>query len=175
MSPGLQFNASSVHLCAASSVAGSPHYLFPSHLHVRVMFISAFTLPFLFPPDSPFSASKFLEQFEKEFLEVVHAKQSLLELKRKGVIPPNVATAIDTANEDNAKYLLFEHLAKNANENTLREYCKVAIAADGYPNLQELGRKMMAALPSGGWLAVAVNVHGLVQNCIVHACVPLSH
>ena len=174
-SPGLQFNGSSVHLCAASSVAGSPHYLFTTHFHVRVMFISAFCLPFLLPPDSPFSASKFLEQFEKEFLEVVHVKQSLLELKRKGVIPPNVATAIDTANEDNTKYLLFEHLAKNVNENTLREYCKVAIAADGFPKMQALGRKMMAALPSGGWLVMAVNVHGLVPNCIVHACVPLPH
>ena len=80
-----------------------------------------------------FSALQFLEQFEKEFLEVVHAKQSLLELKRKGVIPPNVATAIETTNDDDAKYLLFEHLAKNANENTLREYCKAAIGARGYP------------------------------------------
>ena len=130
----------------------------------------------MLPPDSPFSALKFLEQYEKEeVLEIVHAKQSLLELKHKGVIPPNVATAIDTANEDNAKYLLFEHLAKNANENTLREYCKVAIAADGYPNMQALGRKMIAALPSGGWLSVAVTMHGLVHNCTVHACVPLSH
>ena len=129
----------------------------------------------MFPPDSLFSALQFLEQFEKEFLEVVHAKQSLLELKRKGVIPPNVATAIETANDDDAKYLLFEHLAKNADENTLRKYCKVAIAARGFPRMQALGRKMMAALPSGGWLAVAVNVHRLVHNCIVHACVPLSH
>ena len=129
----------------------------------------------MFPPDSPFSALKFLEQFQKEFLEVVNPKQSLLELKHKGVIPAEVATAIETTNSGNAKYLLLEHLEKNANENTLREYCNVAIAADGYPNMQALGSKMMAALPSGGWLAVAVNVDGLVHNCILHACVPLSH
>ena len=142
------------------------------------MIISAFSLPFLLPPDSPFSASKFLEPFENEFLEVVHAKQSLLELERKGVIPPNVATAIESANKDDAKYFLFEHLAKNADENTLREYCKVAIAARGFPRMQALGRKMKAALTKidkRGWLAMVVNVHGLVHNCIVHACVPLSH
>ena len=158
-----------------TSVSGPSHYLFTTHLHVRVMFISAFSLPFLLPPDSPLSASQFLEKYEKEFLEIVHAKQSLLKLQQKGVISPGVATAIDTANEEDARYLLFQHLAKNANENTLREYCKVAIAADGFPNMQALGRKMMAALPSGGWLAMAVNVHGLVHNCIVHACVPLPH
>ena len=129
----------------------------------------------MLPPDSPFSASKFLEQFENEFLEVVHAKQSLLELQRKGVISQSVATAIETTNEDDAKYLLFEHLAQNADEHTLRKYCKVAIAARGFLRMQALGRKMMAALPSGGWLTVVVNVHGLVHICIVHACVPLSH
>ena len=117
-----------------------------------------------------------LEQYDKEFLEVVDAKQSLLELKRKEVISQSVATAINgTANDKDARYLLFEHLTKNADEKSLREYCKVAIAARGYSKMQALGRKMMAALPSGGWLAVAVNVHGLVHNCIVHACVPLSH
>ena len=129
----------------------------------------------MFPPASPFSALKFLERYKKEFLEVVHAKQSLLELQCEGVIPPGSGTAIENANKDDAKYLLFEHLAKNADEKTLREYCNVAIAARGFPRMQALGRKMIAALPNGGWLAVAVYEHGLVHNCIVHACVPLPH
>ena len=137
------------------------------------MFNSTFTLPSLLPAALLFSASLFLKDYDKEFLEVVHAKQSLPELKYKGVISPGVATAIDTAIEKDAKYLLFEHLVKNATVNTLREYCKVAIAADGFPRMQALGRKMMEALPLGGWLAVAVKAHGLVHNCIVHTCVPL--
>ena len=101
----------------------------------------------LLPAASPFSASQFLQTYEDEFVEVVNAKQSLLKLKHKGVISPDVKTSIEGANEEDAKYLLLEHLEKNATVDTLREYCKVAIAADGYPRMQELGRKMMNALP----------------------------
>ena len=151
-------------------VSGSPLYLC-TPLRIRGsyirMFNNAFTLPSLLPAALLFSASLFLKDYDKEFLEVVHAKQSLLELKYKGVISPGVATAIDTAIEENAKYLLFEHLVKNATVDTLREYCEVAIAADGFPRMQALGRKMMAALPSEGW-SVAVKAHGLVHNCLSH-------
>ena len=94
--------------------------------------------------------------FEDEFLNVVNAKQSLLKLKRKGVISTDVKASIKSANDEDAKYLLFEHLEKNATADALREYCKVAIAADGFPRMQELGRKMMEALPLEGWL-----IHGV--------------
>ena len=98
----------------------------------------------------PFSASQFLKAFEDEFLKVVNAKQSLLKLKRKGVISPDVITFIEGANVEDAKYLLLEHLEMTATLDILREYCEVAIAADGYPRMQELGRKMIEALPPEG-------------------------
>ena len=104
----------------------------------------------LLPAASSFSASQFLKTYEDEFVEAVYAKQSLLKLKHKGVISPDVKTSIEGANEEDAKYLLFEHLEKNATVDTLREYCKVAIAADSHPRMQELGRKMMNALPPDG-------------------------
>ena len=104
------------------------------------------------PVASPFSASQFLKEYDKEFLDVVHAKQSLLKLKHKGVISPDIASAIDTANEEDSKYLLFEHLEKNATVDTLRKYCDIAIAAEGFPRMQELGMKLLNALPLGGWL-----------------------
>ena len=104
----------------------------------------------LLPAASPFSASQFLKTYEDEFVEVVNAKQSLLKLKHKGVISPDVKTSIEGANEEDAKYLLFEHLEKNATVDTLREYCKVAIAAGGFTRMQELGSKMMNALPPEG-------------------------
>ena len=110
----------------------------------------ALSLTSLLPAASPFSASQFLKTYEDEFVEVVNAKQSLLKLKHKGVISPDVKTSIERANEEDAKYLLFEHLEKNATVDTLREYCKVAIAADGYPRMQELGRNMMETLPPEG-------------------------
>ena len=105
----------------------------------------------LLPSAAAFSASQFLEAFEKEFFDVVNAKQSLLRLKHKGVISPNVRKDIEYANEEDARYILFEHLEKNATVGTLREYCDVAIAANGYPKMQALGRKMKEALPPGGW------------------------
>ena len=66
------------------------------------------------------------------------------------MISADVKTSIENANEDDAKYLLFEHLERNATVYTLREYCKVAIAADGFLRMQELGRKMMNALQHEG-------------------------
>ena len=110
------------------------------------------TLPLtsLLPAASPFSASQFLRTYENEFVEVVNAKQSLLKLMRKGVISADVKTSIEGVHEEDAKYLLFEHLERNATVDTLREYCKVAIAADTYPRMQELGRKMMNALQHEG-------------------------
>ena len=105
----------------------------------------------LLPSAAAFSASQFLEAYEKEFFDVVNAKQSLLRLKHKGVISPNVRKDIENANEEDARYILFEHLEKNATVGTLREYCDVAIAANGYPKMQALGRKMKEALPPGGW------------------------
>ena len=110
---------------------------------------SALLLTSFLPAASPFSASQFLKTYEDEFVEVVNAKQSLLKLKHKGVISQAVRASIEaTKDDEEATYLLLEHLERNATVDTLREYCKVAIAADGYPRMQELGRKMINALPS---------------------------
>ena len=130
------------------------------------------TLPVFLPVASPFSASQFLKEYDKEFLDVVHAKQSLLKLKHKGVISPDIASAIATANEEDSKYLLFEHLEKNATVDTLREYCEVAIAADGFPRMQAFGRKMMETLSLEGLLELWL---WLVHIYTVDACVPLSY
>ena len=90
------------------------------------------------PAVSAFSASQFLTEYEEDFFHVVNAKQSLLKLKHKGVISPDVKTSIDSANDEDAKYILFEHLEKNATVDTLREYCKVASAANGFQECRHL-------------------------------------
>ena len=51
------------------------------------------------------------------------------------------------SDEQEAKETLFGHLSRSATTATLREWCEVAIAANGYPKMQELGKKMKAALP----------------------------
>ena len=98
------------------------------------------------------------------FLEVVKPKLSLLQLIHKGVISSDVKTAIESANDEDAKYILFEHLQKNATVDTLREYCKVAIAASGFPRMQELGRKIMDELSPGGWLDLWLH-NGCMSEC----------
>ena len=115
---------------------------------------STFTLTFALPAASSFSVPQFLKTYEDEFLEVVNPKLSLLKLKHKGVISADVRTAIESANDEDAKYILLEHLQKNATVDTLKVYCDIATAANGFPRMQELGRKMVDALqlPTGGWL-----------------------
>ena len=107
-------------------------------------------LTFLLPAASQFSVSRFLETYEKEFLEVVNPKQSLPKLIHEGVISADVKTAIESATDEDAKFILLHHLQKNATVDAMRVYCDVAIAANGFPRMRKLGKEMMDALPPGG-------------------------
>ena len=133
--------SSIMNLCQSSCMR-STHVTYKVHLC---------TLTFALPAASPFSVSRILETYEHEFLKVVDPKLSLLKLKYKGVISANVRTTIESANDEDAKYVLLEHLQKNATVDTLRVYCDVAIAANGFPRMQELGKKIKDALPPEGW------------------------
>ena len=95
--------------------------------------------------------SEFLKKYETEFFEVGNPRLSLLRLVRKGVITHDVESVINTSNTDNAREVLYHHLAHHADVDTLREYCKVAINTEGYPTMQSLGRKMMEELKQAGW------------------------
>ena len=103
------------------------------------------------------AASQFLRAYEDDFFKAVDAKVSLLRLKRKGVISEGVIADIQGAkNDDDAKEILYKHLVKNATVNTLKEYCNVATAAEGFPRMQEFGRKMLEMLQLGGWLEMCL-------------------
>ena len=129
---------------------------------------STFTLICALPAASLFSVSQLLEIYEDKFLEVVNPKLSLLKLEHEGVISADIRTAIESANDEDAKYILLEHLQKNATVDTLRVYCDVAIAANGFPKMQELGRKIMDALSPGGWLDLWL-YNGCMSECwLVH-------
>ncbi len=85
---------------------------------------------------APCSVPDFLKKHETEFFEVVNPRLSLFRLVRKGVITEDVKSSIDFSNTKDAR----------ANVDTLKEYCEVAIDADGYPKLQSFGRKMKEEL-----------------------------
>ena len=95
---------------------------------------------------SPVSVSKLLKKHDTEFFEVVNPKLKLLKLKRIGVITEDVLSHIDTATNEDAQEILYDHLIHHADLDTLRKYCDVAIQAEGHPNMQALGKKMKEEL-----------------------------
>ena len=129
-----------------------------------------------------FSASEFLKKHETEFFEVVNPRLSLLRLVRKGVITEDVKSDITTSNTKDAREVLYHHLVHHANVETLKEYCEVAIDAEGHPKMRSLGRKMKEELEQGGWselcahlcVCVCACVFGVCGVCVcVGVCVPL--
>ena len=112
-----------------------------------------------------------LKKYEDEFFRVTNAKLKLLELMRKGVISDDLVMKIESADHEEARELLFKHLHRNANVAKLREYCRIAISADGYPKMQNLGEKMLRNLPPEGLLRlVCVYVRACVRTVSLCAC-----
>ena len=96
-----------------------------------------------------------LEKYEDDFFHYINAKLRLRTLLRKGVITDTIKGEIENADDQDAKEILFDHLKRNANVDTLKRYLEVVIAADAHPNMQTLGRKMKEELQQGGWLEVS--------------------
>ena len=90
--------------------------------------------------------SGILEKHEDEFFSCVNAKCNVLMLKRKRIVSPDVVSAIQTATDKEAKEILYDHLISHASKDTLIKWCEWAIDADGHPNMQEFGRKLMDEL-----------------------------
>ena len=105
-----------------------------------------------------FSVSEFLKKHKREFFLVVNARFSLRRLKRLGVITQDVRSHIsDATNDEDAQEILYEHLCDYGTVDTLMKYCEVATAAEGYPKMQSLGRKMLELLQAG-WLSCVIQV-----------------
>ena len=96
------------------------------------------------------SVSEVLKECEDDFFQVMYPKYNLLKLVRKNVITADVASRISATTDDEGRELLYHHLKHHGSVQTLREFCEVAIAADGYPNMQRLAEKMLHAIPTDG-------------------------
>ena len=118
------------------------------------------------------TVSHVLKKYEDEFFCVTNAKLKLLELMRKGVISDDLVMKIESADEEEARELLFKHLHCHANVAKLREYCRIAISADGYPKMQDLGEKMLRNLPPEGLLRL---VGVCIRVCGVSVCLCAYH
>ena len=99
----------------------------------------------------PSLVSGILEKYEDTFSVVVITKANLQRLKRTRVITESTYSRIYNANDNDAKEILYDHLKHHGSEDTLRDFCEMAIEAKGYPKMQKLGEKMMKGLTQGGW------------------------
>ena len=120
----------------------------------RDLHVTSKQIPSLHNAATPLSVSEFLKKHETEFFTVVDPRQSLLRLKRKGVITADVKSSIDTSNTKDALEILYDHLICHGSVNTLLEYCEMAIDADGLPNMQSFGRRMKEELQQRGWVII---------------------
>ena len=107
------------------------------------------------------AASQILKKHDDEFFDVVNPKLHLLWLKRKEVISEGLIAEIKAADTRDAKEILFEHLHRNADVAALREYCKMAIAADGFPKMRKLGEKVLNELALEGLLGQCGILYGV--------------
>lgn len=98
------------------------------------------------------AVSEVLKKYEKKFFDVVNAKYNPLGLKRKNIISDSIIMKLNNSDEQVAKEELFAHLQGNVDVAALREYCRMIIAAEGYPKMQELGNAMLRELPPEGLL-----------------------
>ena len=57
-----------------------------------------------------------------------------------------------------AQEFLYDHLKCHGNLHTLREFCEMAIDAEGLPNMQALGKTMMKELPTEVGIACLARV-----------------
>ena len=78
--------------------------------------------------------SEFLKKHETVF-EVVDPRLSLPRLVRKGVIAEDAKSSIDSSNTNDAREVLYHHLAHHAIVDTLKDYCEVAIDVDACSHL----------------------------------------
>ena len=88
------------------------------------------------------SVSDILKKFEDKFISCVNAKCNVQMLIRKGILSEDVASAIQNANDRDAREILHSHLLNHATVEKLKEWCDSAIAANGHSKMQEFGRKL---------------------------------
>ena len=79
----------------------------------------------------------------------------------------SLISKIDAADDEGAKELLFEHLHCNADVDALKEYCKMAIAANAFPRMQKLGERMLNELELEGLLG-SCSIPCMCMNMHVH-------
>ena len=94
-----------------------------------------------------------LKKCEESFFEVVAVRNIATGLRQRDVIPDGILNQITHSDsEETALRLLFGHLEKHADVDSLKTFCEVIIS-DGYkayPRMQRLGKEMKDMLEREG-------------------------
>ena len=89
-----------------------------------------------------------MSKFSKTFLEAVDSSAIVRRLEMEKVIPGELAYTIEKSYKGTGNELLFLHLQKHADPQSVHQLCKVMIDIKGYSNMQKLGQSMMDELKS---------------------------
>lgn len=87
-----------------------------------------------------------LKKYEEQFHNVVEVKEIVHGLHRKEVISRRVLNQVEEISDKQARELLFDHLMKHGDMDSVKAFCKEAISTTGYPHMKNLGKEMLAML-----------------------------
>ena len=122
-----------------------------------------FTLPFSYVSQFIFitftfpSAVQILEKHQEGFISDMHAKEITMTLRRKGLIPEEIATVIANAHsKKKANEVLYDHLQSQASVDDLVRLFQVCSEEKGYSRMNAFGKDMLGELEQRGKLALAL-------------------
>ena len=88
------------------------------------------------------SPCEILKTYKNDFLAHVNPTFDICRLSSNGVISADVERTITKATNEEAKKIMYKYLVEHANLHRLRQWCDWAKGADGYSEMQNLGKKM---------------------------------
>ena len=106
-----------------------------------------------------FLLTELFKRFKGEFLDKgkVPAKSITKKLYNDEVIPQDIQKQIEHASDDyNAASILYNHMKLQADEETAEKLFKIMIDSAGYPQMNDLGRRMMDCLPKSEYVFVHI-------------------
>jgi hypothetical protein len=96
-----------------------------------------------------FEIKLFVLRYKAQFLSDVSTEEIVEELRKFKLIPGKLRSKIESvSSRQEANRLLLDHVCANFNTESLITLCKVMLEEEGYPKMNDLGRRMLSDLPS---------------------------
>jgi hypothetical protein len=96
-----------------------------------------------------FDVESFALRYKPQFLSDVSTEEIVEELEKLKLIPGKLRRKIKSvSSRQEANRLLLDHICANFNTESLTTLCKVMCEEEGYPKMNDLGKRMLSDLPS---------------------------